>query len=353
METLFAFLTLFSFIAIIVFAVKAKKEQNQELIKKWTLGAVGSVVVLVISFVAFGTVSEGGADEPASLLEIQESMEYVDADMQESESNLYIGEETTDEISEAYVWAIEELESVTWISSPWSIRQRMINHGGFSEAEADEVLILLENFDWAERVFASWEELLYDSFGHSRNSIISDLEGSNHSPQTIATVMQKIDDLNIDWYEQAVNFINFHGPTSGFMNHENRFRDWMINDIGFTESEAQYAYDSFRAREVDFSEGIPQENITDVESEIVQTLIGTWLWMDSPYYVFEEDRRGTMSGMDILWTTNQGVLTVCTTPELCGNTCLAPQEWYYVVEGNRLTLTSRLLQDMTFTYTRR
>ena len=86
---------------------------------------------------------------------------------------------------------------------------------------------------------------------------------------------------------------------------------------------------------------------------VEQILVGTWIWSGIPYYVFEADGRGTMSGMDIRWTTNRGILTVCTTPELCGNTCLAPQEWYYVVEGNRLTLTSRLLQDMTFTYTRR
>ena len=82
-------------------------------------------------------------------------------------------------------------------------------------------------------------------------------------------------------------------------------------------------------------------------------LIGTWIWMGSPYYVFESGGRGTMGGMDIRWSASNGVLSICNTPDFCGNTCIAPAEWNYVISGNQLTLTSRLIPDLTFTYTRR
>jgi|GEM_PF-2289024 len=83
------------------------------------------------------------------------------------------------------------------------------------------------------------------------------------------------------------------------------------------------------------------------------SLVGTWLWLGSPYYVFETGGRGTMSGMAILWSTSNGVLRICSTPDLCGSTCIAPAEWNYVLTGNQLTLTSRVIDSLTFTYTRR
>jgi len=89
------------------------------------------------------------------------------------------------------------------------------------------------------------------------------------------------------------------------------------------------------------------------DAQGAQTLEGTWLWMGSPYYVFEAGGRGTMSGSDIRWTTSRGVLSICSTPDVCGGTCIAPMEWYYVLDGNDLTLTSTLLDDVTFAYTRR
>ena len=150
------------------------------------------------------------------------------------------------EVEIAHGWAKEELASWPHLSSPWSIRQRMINQGGFLEEIANEVLEMLSDFIWAERAFIGAEELAV-SGQIGRNGLISELELGLHSPETISTVMQKIDELEIDWYEMAIKFIEFHGPTSGFMNHENMFRDWMINSIGFTESEAQHAYDGFRA----------------------------------------------------------------------------------------------------------
>jgi hypothetical protein len=88
-----------------------------------------------------------------------------------------------------------------------------------------------------------------------------------------------------------------------------------------------------------------------------QTLVGEWIWSwEGPYYVFEADGRGTMAGAPMRWSTNNGVLSICTTPELCGNNCTAPSEWFYVIDGDELTLLSTLIvfyiEDLSFTYTR-
>ena len=88
----------------------------------------------------------------------------------------------------------------------------------------------------------------------------------------------------------------------------------------------------------------------DAES---QDLAGTWLWRGSPYYVLEPDGSGTMAGSDILWSVADGVFIVCSTPAICGNTCILPSEWYYILDGDELTLTSRVIPGMYFVYTRR
>ena len=84
-----------------------------------------------------------------------------------------------------------------------------------------------------------------------------------------------------------------------------------------------------------------------------QSLVGTWFWQSSPFYVFESGGRGTMIGMDIRWTASNGVLSICITPDFCGSSCIAPAEWNYVLSGNQLTLTSRLIPDLVYTYIRK
>jgi len=103
--------------------------------------------------------------------------------------------------------------------------------------------------------------------------------------------------------------------------------------------------------ELDESESEP--DVSNGDSE----LIGTWNWMGMPYYVFEEDGSGTMGialmSMSIRWwSPGQGLLSVCTTPDSCGNNCLAPQEWYYEISNNRLTMTSRQVAGLSYTYNR-
>ena len=45
-------------------------------------------------------------------------------------------------------------------------------------------------------------------------------------------------------------------------------------------------------------------------------------------------------------------LSICITPDFCGATCVAPMEWYYVLAGNQLTLTSTMFPDMVYIYIR-
>jgi len=82
-------------------------------------------------------------------------------------------------------------------------------------------------------------------------------------------------------------------------------------------------------------------------------LVGTWAWLGTPYYVFNADGTGTQTPeMPLLWAAENGVLSICITPDLCGSTCIASLDWYYVIDGNQLTLTSTIIPDMTYTYTR-
>ena len=84
----------------------------------------------------------------------------------------------------------------------------------------------------------------------------------------------------------------------------------------------------------------------------VQFLVGTWIWDGIPYYVFNADGTGLMYGESINWTVSSGILSICITPDTCGEVCFAPAVWYYILIGNELTLTSTVVEDMVFTYTR-
>ena len=90
-------------------------------------------------------------------------------------------------------------------------------------------------------------------------------------------------------------------------------------------------------------------NVADTNS-----LVGTWSWdaTGTVYYVLNADGTGTMAGMNIYWTVSNGVFAVCVTPDLCGDVCIAPMEWYYELDGNNLTLTSTVIPDMVYHYSR-
>jgi len=84
------------------------------------------------------------------------------------------------------------------------------------------------------------------------------------------------------------------------------------------------------------------------------TFVGTWLWMGMEYYVFNADGTGTMADEAILWTAENGVLSICVTPDACNSlaACPAPMEWGYEFDGTELHLQSLLIDEMAFTYTR-
>jgi len=81
-------------------------------------------------------------------------------------------------------------------------------------------------------------------------------------------------------------------------------------------------------------------------------IVGVWNWNGSPYYVFNADGTGRMQRSNINWTTNNGVLSVCSTPRMCRNNCSQPTRWDYVVDEGYLHITGRQLGIMNFTYTR-
>jgi len=91
---------------------------------------------------------------------------------------------------------------------------------------------------------------------------------------------------------------------------------------------------------------------SSVSAQVDGALVGTWYWLGSPYYVLEANGRGTMMGSNIRWSTTDGVLYICNTPNMCGNNCPLPTAWNYTIEGNQLRLESRITPDLSFTYTR-
>ncbi|MCL2446930.1 MAG: DUF5640 domain-containing protein [Oscillospiraceae bacterium] len=114
----------------------------------------------------------------------------------------------------------------------------------------------------------------------------------------------------------------------------------------------------------------------DAEPEVTTTtapaqvepasIVGNWNWLDSVYYTFNADGTGVrdVSGQfeapsAIAWTTVDGTLYICITPDLCEisghaemSTCIEPEMWSYALGTNSLTITSQQVAGMEFTYTR-
>ena len=63
--------------------------------------------------------------------------------------------------------------------------------------------------------------------------------------------------------------------------------------------------------------------------------------VDTPFYIFEPNGRGTRNGYDIRWWVADGIFFMCSTPDSCPSTsCIAPQRWYYEINGETLIFTS-------------
>lgn len=90
--------------------------------------------------------------------------------------------------------------------------------------------------------------------------------------------------------------------------------------------------------------------------QITPELVGTWYWMDIPYYQFNDDGTGAIvvAGFEttLNWSTANGVLYICSTTDVCLGNCLAPDEWIYLLDGDTLILVSNQIADLVFEYTR-
>jgi hypothetical protein len=94
-------------------------------------------------------------------------------------------------------------------------------------------------------------------------------------------------------------------------------------------------------------------------AQTAQGLIGTWLWdaVGLPFYTFNADGTGTMAGDAIRWSRRShhifdGIISICSTPNICGANCVAPTEWFYILSENFLSLTSVANLDIYFMYRR-
>jgi len=123
--------------------------------------------------------------------------------------------------------------------------------------------------------------------------------------------------------------------------------------------EDEYDYEEYEELEEDVYDNDEEQAVEALDADDADVsnhpIIGTWLWMGSPYYVFNADGTGNMflTG-DLLWEVNDGILSICATPEVCRSIrgCLGLAEWYYVIDGDELHLDSTVLPDFEFTYTR-
>jgi len=87
------------------------------------------------------------------------------------------------------------------------------------------------------------------------------------------------------------------------------------------------------------------------QQEHNHALVGSWYMYGNRFYTFEYNGHGLLLDAPLMWSTYNGRLFVCTTPTICGESCLFPTQWYYNISGETLTLTSTVL-DLSLTYTR-
>ena len=99
----------------------------------------------------------------------------------------------------------------------------------------------------------------------------------------------------------------------------------------------------------------PTEEDYPTEEVVVDAaLVGTWHVLGEVIYVFNADGTGYMLEVPISWSSNDGILTICVTPELCEahGSCLVPMDYYYTIEGDVLTIISTSFPEIELTLTR-
>jgi hypothetical protein len=119
-----------------------------------------------------------------------------------------------------------------------------------------------------------------------------------------------------------------------------------------TEAEANAAYEA-------------AQNAGETAEE--SPIVGSWFWDedDDWEYVFNSDGTGTRGFIseelifDFLWTIEGDLLTIDMTVnfdhedlEILEEEFFLIEEWTFVIDGDSLTLTSRQVEDMEYTYVR-
>jgi hypothetical protein len=123
------------------------------------------------------------------------------------------------------------------------------------------------------------------------------------------------------------------------------------------ESGVRFSYTRVQAEEPATTTTAPAQ-VQDTAASVA----GNWYWQGAVFYTFNEDGTGVrdVSGiteepqMPINWTTANGTLYICTTPDFCDSAeaCIEPELWSYVLAANSLTITSQQVTGIQFTYTR-
>jgi len=94
------------------------------------------------------------------------------------------------------------------------------------------------------------------------------------------------------------------------------------------------------------------------DDEYLHELVGTWAWDigNAFLYVFNADgagRRGTETSVETFeWRTEGDLLMIDLVDSPYVDETLLNQRWTFVISNNSLTITSRQVADMEFTYIR-
>jgi len=121
----------------------------------------------------------------------------------------------------------------------------------------------------------------------------------------------------------------------------NEYDEYEMDDVEELEAELE---DYPEEEEEATPEASARQRIRPTQEETQQTLAGTWIVGGRhQLMLLLDDGTGHMFGETIGWFTNDGVLSICTTPDICQRIgfCVAPaMQWYYTLDRNSLTLVS-------------
>jgi|GEM_PF-7091875 len=194
-----------------------------------------------------------------------------------------------------------------------------------------------------------------DFIAFSRSGLIIQLEFEGFSQ---ADASFAVANINVDWYEQAARMAQQYLDVMPFS------AQGLVDQLefsGFSPSQAIFGVSSAGFDVVAPSADLPVQNGQNEDVSLVEStdgeysIVGAWNFNGVPFYVFGSNGGGFRGSgefaSNLRWTSLHGILSICITPDSCGNTCGSPNEYFYAVSANQLILTCRTT-DRTVTYTR-